>query len=68
MRTEQYTRFILQQNLKHHQSELRKKREAEANKHNKGGFSRRRIKKGMNNDMDSSDDDENGCTLTRLTV
>jgi len=26
------------------------------------------LKDEMNNDMDSSDEDENGCTLTRLTV
>jgi hypothetical protein len=75
MKTEQYTRFILQQNLKHHRAQQRDAFAKEvlsghvdtdaAKKNGKVSISKRRQKKQA---KDESSDDENETALTRLTA
>lgn len=74
-RVEQYTRFILHQNLRHHKTQQRKKAlENDPNaRDSKMNVSKRRQKNkgragGNQDNMDSSSDDENASALTRLNV
>lgn len=76
-KTEQYTRFILQQNLKSHREQQRKKfaadilngsSEADAAKFNgKSSISKRKQKR-SGKQAEASSDEENEATLTRLTT
>lgn len=74
-RVEQYTRFILHQNLMHHKSQQRKKnKEVEVNgRDSKNHVSKRRQKnkgraRGNQDIAESSSDDENEGALTRLNI
>lgn len=65
-KTEQYTRFILQQNMKHHRAQQQKEAEGAAN--GKTSLSKRRNKKQQKQEnSEEASDQENEAQLTRLT-